>query len=580
MEANAKQSNYSARTARFVPKPAMSIAIQFYDKDGRSHAGYLNEISSTGLKCLMLNGTSVLRGSRVIDIKLVSPPLELSVPEAEIIRIERLVVESVPSNFRVAVLAFTNMQQTTLERLQPFLDPPPYLTGELAGDYAVGGAAEIQAEEHSALDFYRVDSADLFEKCDRFYEMIKDLQQKQLYQTMYRVTLTSGLDHRIIAFNPITKREEELICFDSNSYFSLHRHPRVIDATEKALRKVGYGTPSSQLLCGTNRYLRELEEVISDFHGREDTLVFPSGYGANSGIITGLLRKKDIVIRDRFSHTSIHDACSAADCQRNYTYPHLDFNRLEALLSEADADEGCKGKLVVSDGVFSMHGCIVPLPSLLEICRRHNAKLMLDEAHSVGVIGPNGKGVEDHFNLPGAVDILMGTFSKAPGTSGGYVTGKKELIYYLRFFARSAVFTASLPAATCAGITEAFRIITDEPEHRTQLWRNIRVFAPALKGSGFIVCEPESPIITVFIGTNQLLWAFSRDLFMSGIKCGNVSYPAVPNGEAILRFAVNSRHTDEDLNRCVEIMTGLGKKFGILNKTEDEIRKIGERMSK
>lgn len=437
----------------------------------------------------------------------------------------------------------------------------------------------INVEERSLLDFYHCDSANLLEKCSRFQYAIEDLKEKQLYQTMYRVSLTSGLDHHITVFNAITGQQEKKICFDSNSYFGLHHHPRVIAAVKKALNVVGYGTPSAQLLCGTNRYLQELEETVSQFHGREDAIIFPSGYAANMGTISALVRKKDAIFRDRFSHASIHDVCRSLHTRYKYIYPHQDLQKLELQLQDYSCRKNAFGKLIITDGVFSMHGRLAPLPQLVDLAKKYHATLMVDEAHSVGVIGTRGRGLEDHFNLPESIDVLMGTFSKAPGTAGGYVCGSKELITYLRFFANAAVFTASLPAANCAGITEAFKIMEEEPQHRELLWKNIFMLAPALRSAGFIVSDPESPILTVFMGSNKLLWAFSRELFLAGIKCGNVSYPAVPHGEAILRLAVNARHTAEDLDRSIEIMIKLGKKFGILNKSAEEILELSKYIS-
>jgi 7-keto-8-aminopelargonate synthetase-like enzyme len=297
------------------------------------------------------------------------------------------------------------------------------------------------------------------------------------------------------------------------------------------------------------------------------------------GTISALVRKKDAIFRDRFSHASIHDVCRSLDTRSKYIYPHQDMQKLEAQLQEYSSHDDAMGKLIITDGVFSMHGRLAPLPKLVELAKRYQATLMVDEAHSVGVIGDQGRGLEDHYNLPGSIDVLMGTFSKAPGTAGGYVCGSKELIGYLRFFANAAVFTASLPAANCAGVTEAFKIMAEEPQHREMLWKNIRTLAPALKSAGFIVSDPESPILTVFMGSNKLLWAFSRELFLAGVKCGNVSYPAVPHGEAILRLAVNARHTAEDISQCVDIMTQLGKRFAILHKSPEEIRELSEHIS-
>ena len=187
----------------------------------------------------------------------------------------------------------------------------------------------ITLQNYSLFDFYRLDSPNILEKCNRFHNAIENLHKENIHQTMYRVPLTSGLDHRILIKNSVTGTEDEFICFDSNSYLGLHRDPRVIEAVKKALSHVGYGTPSAQLLSGTNRYLIELEETVSKFHGREDTLIFPSGYAANIGIISGMVRKKDATFRDRFSHASIHDACRALNTRANFIYPHNDQNKLE-----------------------------------------------------------------------------------------------------------------------------------------------------------------------------------------------------------------------------------------------------------
>jgi 7-keto-8-aminopelargonate synthetase-like enzyme len=238
------------------------------------------------------------------------------------------------------------------------------------------------------------------------------------------------------------------------------------------------------------------------------------------------------------------------------------------------------GRLIVSDGVFSMHGSIADLPHLRQVADKHRATLMIDEAHSTGVLGKTGRGLEEHYDCEGAVDVLMGTFSKAPGTAGGYVAGSEELVTYLRFFANSGLFSAAIPAALCAGLKVAFEIMANDPEPREQLWENIRWLAPALTAAGLNVAPAESPILTVFIGNTNMLWQVSRELYAKGVKCGNVCFPAVPPGEGILRISVNARHTREDLERCVEAIRQVAGQYGILHRSKHEIREIGERFSK
>jgi 7-keto-8-aminopelargonate synthetase-like enzyme len=434
--------------------------------------------------------------------------------------------------------------------------------------------AEPDAERLPSLtDSWDTGSCDLFHKCRHFRNFLGELERRQLWHTQYRVLLEGPLDHRIRVRHPLTGAPAEMICFDSNSYLGLHLHPRVVRAVHRALDVVGYGTPSAQLLGGSNRYLLELEETVSAFLGRQSTLVFPSGYAANIGILTGLLRPEDVAVRDRFCHASLHDGCRWSGVRHGGVYEHLDVRALDALL----ASEGPRGRarLIVSDGVFSMHGRIAPLAALRGVADRHQARLMVDDAHGVGVLGATGRGIEEHWGLPGAVDVLMGTFSKAPGAVGGYVSGSRELVDYLRVFARASMFTASLPAATCAGISEAFHVMHEESEHRERLWQNARRLHSGLRSLGLLVPDLESPILTVFLGHDALLWSVSRDLALAGVKCGNVTYPAVPRGEGILRLSVSSRHTAEDVDVAVGILAGIARRHGIVGLSREEIQALG-----
>lgn len=434
-------------------------------------------------------------------------------------------------------------------------------------------AADLSA---GLAGFRRGAGGELFDKCRSFRVLTEELRRHGFFQSQYRVTLEGPLDHAIRVRDPFTGRVRRMLCFDSNSYLGLHLHPRVVGAVRRTLRAAGYGTPSAQVLGGTNRWLRELEETISEFHGRADTIVFPTGYAANVGALTGLLGPEDLVARDRFSHASIHDGCRWSGARFGGTYAHLDVADLDRILAR-DAPRA-PGRLVVTDGVFSMHGRVAPLPGLVEAARRHGARLMIDEAHSLGVVGPTGRGLEEHFGLPGSVDVLMGTFSKSPGSLGGYVSGERDLVLYLRFFARASMFTASLPAAICAGVTEAFRVMATEAEHRERLWSNARRLHGLLAEGGLSVVPLESPILPVFLGDEKLLWALGRELFELGVKCGSVSYPAVPRGESLLRLTVNARHRPAELERAAEAIVSLGRRFGILGRSREELRDIGRRL--
>jgi 8-amino-7-oxononanoate synthase len=428
-----------------------------------------------------------------------------------------------------------------------------------------------------ALDELGAGGPELFDKCAAFRAFTGALRAGGYFQSQYRLVLEGALDHVIRVRDPFSGRVRQMLCFDSNSYLGLHLDPRVVAAVRRVLSVTGYGTPSAQVLGGTNRWLRELEQTISEFYGREDTVVFPTGYAANVGALTALLGPGDLVARDRFSHASIHDGCRWSGARLGGVYAHLDVDALGRLLAR-DAPRAA-GRLVVSDGVFSMHGDLAPLPQLRAVASRHGARLMLDEAHSLGVYGERGRGLEEHFGLPGSVDVLMGTFSKAPGALGGYVSGRADVVEYLRFFARPSMFTAALPAPICAGIAEAFRIMARDSEPRRRLWANARYLRGRLAAAGLPVPEQPSPILPVFMGDERLLWAVSRELYAGGLKCGNVCHPAVPRGESMLRLSLNSRHTRAELDRAAELLIALGRRFGVLGRSREEIRGIGRRLA-
>ncbi|MFC1742657.1 aminotransferase class I/II-fold pyridoxal phosphate-dependent enzyme [Candidatus Riflebacteria bacterium] len=575
--ADKKSKKFRSRPQRFIPGAKYQLETLIDLKSGDIIKGTLQQISISGLRC-SFTGKAPSKGSRFEKINFVLENRTIcSVGRGKICRIEKGSSKSEPGKCSLD-LKFKHLEKEITKTLAPYLDEAAFITDELKKNPLDWLAAGEEFGDKSLRDFYRLDSPDIFEKCTKFYSAVQQLQKKNIFQSIYRITLTGPLDNRVVVFNPVTRCEEELLCFDSNSYLGLHLHPRVIEVVKHALNHFGYGTPSAQLLCGTNKHLRVLEETISRFHGREDTVIFPSGYSANLGTISALVRENDLVVRDLFSHTSIHDGCQQAQCSNSRTYPHNDIEYLDGMLRRFERKGKIQGILLVTDGVFSMHGKLADLPGLVKVARKYDAKLMVDEAHATGVIGIHGKGIEDHFNMENSVDVLMGTFSKAPGTIGGYVCGKKDLIYYLRFYANSAMFTASLPAAICAGVTEAFKIMEEEPEHRIKLWENVREFVPALQEAGFIVSDPESPIITIFMGTNKLLLNFSVALFQEHVKCGNVSYPAVPLNESILRFTLNARHSKEDLHTCIETLKAIGKKYDILHRSREEILEIGSRL--
>ncbi len=407
-------------------------------------------------------------------------------------------------------------------------------------------------------EFARSQGPDPLEKCRRWHQYVDEVRATGVFDAMYRIELQGPLDHRILARDASTGETRELVCFDSNSYLGLHLHPRVRAAAHRAIDEAGVGTPSAQVLGGHNRWLRALEERVATLLGREQCLVFPSGYQANVGILTGLLRSGDRVIADRFSHASLHDGCAYSGATV-LTYAHGDLESLDAQLAAAGP-----GALIVADGLFSMHGDLCDLPGLRAVANRHGARLLIDDAHSVGILGATGGGIEEYYGMRGAVDVLMGTFSKAPGAVGGYVVGDGALIDYLRYLSHGALFTASLPAPTCAAVTEAFAVMQDEPELRGRLWANTRHMWQGLVDVGLRVPPLSSPIITVQVGDEALMGPLAVTLFRAGVKVGMAQYPAVPRGQSILRITVNARHTNEDLDGTLEVLGRLGREFAIV----------------
>ena len=414
-------------------------------------------------------------------------------------------------------------------------------------------------KRHRTLaEFYGETHADLFEKCTLFHEYANTVRDAGFFGVQYRVELMTPLDARIVVRAP-DGHPHEMICYDSNSYLGLHLHPRVIAAAHRALDEFGFGTASAQVLGGTNTYLLELERLMAQMHGRDDAIIFPSGYQANVAILTGMLRKTDRVYIDKFSHASIQDGAhySKADV---VTYPHCEVGILEEMLA---ADEGEGGRLIVTDGLFSMHGDLAPLPDLVEAAHRYGARVMVDDAHSLGVIGETGRGLEEHYGMDGETDLYMGTFSKAGGAMGGYVCASADVIDYLRFFARGSLFSATPSALLCAGLAETIRVMHDEPQHKEKLWENTRYLWAGFDDIGLQIRPLASPIIPVRIGEESVFNPLSVELFDAGIKCGFAQYPAVPLGESMLRFTVSARHEREDLDRTIDVLRDVSKRLPI-----------------
>lgn len=338
----------------------------------------------------------------------------------------------------------------------------------------------------------------------------------------------------------------EVINLASNNYLGLATHPRIIEAAVKATREWGVGSGAVRTIAGTLAIHQELEKKLAVFKKTESALVFQSDFTCNIGVIESLLDKKDIIISDELNHASIIDGIrlSKADMR---IYAHSDVNALEKHLRESQL---CRLRLVITDGVFSMDGDIAKLPEITNLCEQYNAILMVDDAHSSGVLGCSGRGSVDHFGLHGRVDIQVGTLSKAIGVLGGYIASSKKLIDYLIHRGRPFLFSTSHPPSVVAANIAALAVIQEE-NLQGQLWENTRYFKNGLKQLGFNTGNSETPITPVILGSGAMAMAFSDALLEEGVFCTGIGFPTVPEDQSRVRTIVMANHTREDLDQAL-----------------------------
>jgi glycine C-acetyltransferase len=352
----------------------------------------------------------------------------------------------------------------------------------------------------------------------------------------------------------------EMLMFASYSYLGLIGHPRIDAAAKAAIDRYGTGTHGVRMLAGSLDIHLELESAIAGFKHTEAAVTFSSGYITNLTAVSTLVGRRDVVICDKLNHASIVDGCllSGASFER---FRHNDLDDLERCLRRAG---GQASKLVVADAVFSMEGDIIDLPGVVNLCRRYGAWLMIDEAHSVGVLGRTGRGIEEHFGMEDAIDLKMGTLSKTIPSVGGYLAGRNDMINLLRHASRAYIFSAALPPAQAAAAKAAFEVILDEPERVDALRCNATHFIRGLKQAGFDTMRTETAIVPILCGKDERAYAMVRHCQQNGIFILPVVPPAVPPGTARLRTTVTAVHTPEEIDRGIEVMARAGKKVGLL----------------
>jgi glycine C-acetyltransferase len=355
---------------------------------------------------------------------------------------------------------------------------------------------------------------------------------------------------------------KEVINLASNNYLGLADHPKLIEAAVAATKKYGAGSGAVRTISGTMSIHLELEEKIARFKKSEACVVFQSGFAANAGTVSAVLGPQDHIISDQLNHASIIDGARLSKA-KIHVFPHRDTAAAETILQELADKPG--HKVLITDGVFSMDGDIAPLPKLVETAEKHGAIMMIDDAHSSGVLGRNGRGTVDHFGLHGRVDIQVGTLSKAIGVLGGYVCGSRDLIDFLYARARPFLFSTSHPPSVAASCIAAFDILESEPERIERLWDNTRYFKSQLNAAGFDTGQSETPITPIMVGEAKKAHEFSRTLFDNGMFATGIGYPTVAEGKARIRTIVTATHTREMLDRALEILTRVAKKMQIIH---------------
>jgi glycine C-acetyltransferase len=354
---------------------------------------------------------------------------------------------------------------------------------------------------------------------------------------------------------------KDVINLASNNYLGLTTHPKLREAALEATRRYGVGSGAVRTISGTMSLHMQLEERIARFKNVEACVVFQSGFAANAGTVAAILTPEDHIISDELNHASIIDGCRLSRA-KIHVFPHKDTAAAEQKLAALEGQPG--RKLLITDGVFSMDGDIGPLPGLVEAAEKHGAIMMVDDAHSSGVLGRNGRGTVDHFGLHGRVQVQVGTLSKAIGVLGGYVCGSRALIEFLYHRARPFLFSTSHPPAVAASCIAAFDVLEEEPERIQNLWDNTKYFKQGLKASGFNTGVSETPITPVIVGEARTAHALSAALFEEGVLATGIGFPTVAAGKARVRTIVTATHTREELDTALAVFGRVGKKLGII----------------
>ncbi|MHB8205327.1 MAG: aminotransferase class I/II-fold pyridoxal phosphate-dependent enzyme [Desulfomonilaceae bacterium] len=392
---------------------------------------------------------------------------------------------------------------------------------------------------------------DLFEKC---YSFKRDQEAIELGFYPYFKAI-SALDGPHVTVNG-----RDMIMIGSNNYLGLTTHPRVKEAAMKALERHGTSCSGSRFLNGTLEMHEQLEASLAQFVGKESAQVFTTGFLTNQGVIAPLLSRTDTVIVDRLVHASVLEGVRLSFGKvRRFRH-----NDIESLRRNLEASSDSDGVLVIVDGVYSMEGDIAPLPEIVAVTKEYGARIMVDDAHGLGVLGKNGRGTLEHFNLTDRVDLVMGTFSKSLASLGGFVAGDAAVINYIRHNSRALIFSASMPPSAVAAVNAALEVIQAEPEIRDHLWENTNFLMRHIVELGFDTGPTETPIVPIIVGDDARACIFWRLLFDEGLFTNCVVSPGVPPGSQRIRMCLMATHSREDLEKVVEICGRVGRQIGLI----------------
>ncbi len=393
---------------------------------------------------------------------------------------------------------------------------------------------------------------DVFDKCWAFKSA--DVIRDQGLYPYFRV-ISSGQDP-VVSMNG-----HRVIMLGSNNYLGLTNHPEIKAAAAQALEQYGTGTAGSRFLNGTLEIHVELEEKLAKFMNREAALTFSTGFQVNLGVISTIIGRNDVVVLDSLDHACILDGARLS-YGRVLKYAHNDMEALEERLRSVEKD---RAAMIVVDGVFSMEGDLADIPRIVELKRKFGARLMIDDAHGIGVLGEHGRGTAEHFGLEADADVVMGTFSKSLATVGGFVVGDSRIIDYVKHTARSLMFSASPPPASVASVIKALEIIEREPERRQRLWENTAYMKREFTALGFDTGESASPVIPLVVGDDMTAFRMTMRLQEEGVFANTVVSPAVPEGRAMIRTSYMATHTREHLDRSLEAFRVVGREMGVIS---------------